>query len=85
MIEGYKTAFAFVDILGNTHLDISHNTEKAGLIASFHRDKSKSSRTIPKWDPWSCLNSTSFVNKCGTCFLVSSLVLLSVFTVNKYM
>ena len=47
-IEGYRTAIA--DTLGNVPLDISNNTELARLIASFHRDKPKSSRNLPKWD-----------------------------------
>ena len=45
-IEGYRTAIA--DTLGNTRQNIS--TEIARLIASFHRDKPKSSRSIPKWN-----------------------------------
>ena len=47
-IEGYRTAIA--DTLGKIPLDISNNAEIARLIASFHRDKPKASRTIPKWD-----------------------------------
>ena len=47
-IEGYRTAIA--DTLGNTPLDISNNPEIARLIASFHRDKSKASRSIPTWN-----------------------------------
>ena len=47
-IEGYRPAIA--DTLGNVPLDISNNTELARLIASFHRDKPKSSRNLPKWD-----------------------------------
>ena len=47
-IEGYRTAIA--DTLGNTKQNISTNTEIARLIASFHRDKPKSSRSIPKWN-----------------------------------
>ena len=47
-IEGYRTAIA--DTLGNTPLDISNNTEIARLIASFHRDKPKASRSILSWD-----------------------------------
>ena len=43
-IEGYRTAIA--DTLGNTPLDISNNPEIARLIASFHRDKPKASRSI---------------------------------------
>ena len=47
-IEGYRTAIA--DTLGNTKQNISTNTEIARLIASFHRDKPKHSRPIPKWN-----------------------------------
>ena len=47
-IEGYRTAIA--DTLGNTKQNISTNPEIARLIASFHRDKRKSSRSIPKWN-----------------------------------
>ena len=47
-IEGYRTAIA--DTLGNTRQNISTNTEIATLIASFHRDKPKSSSFIPKWN-----------------------------------
>ena len=47
-IEGYRTAI--VDTLGNTKQNISTNTEIARLIASFHRDKPKSFRFIPKWN-----------------------------------
>ena len=47
-IEGYRTAIA--DTLGNTKQNISTNSEIARLIASFHRDKPKSSRSIPKWN-----------------------------------
>ena len=47
-IEGYRTAIA--DTLGNTRQNISTNTEIARLIASFHRDKPKSSMSIPKWN-----------------------------------
>ena len=47
-IEGYRTAIA--DTLGNSRLNISTNAEIARLIASFYRDKPKSSRSIPKWN-----------------------------------
>ena len=47
-IEGYRTAIA--DTLGNAPLDISNNAEIARLIASFHRDKPKSTRKLPQWD-----------------------------------
>ena len=47
-IEGYRTAIA--NTLGNTRQNISTNTEIDKLIASFHRDKPTSSRSIPKWN-----------------------------------
>ena len=47
-IEGYRTAIA--DTLGNSRLNISTNSKIARLIASFFRDKPKSSRCIPKWN-----------------------------------
>ena len=47
-IEGYRTVTA--DTLGSSPLDISNNAVIARLIASFHRDKPKSSRALPKWD-----------------------------------
>ena len=47
-IEGYRTAIA--DTLGNSKLNISTNVDIARLIASFYRDKPKSSRPIPKWN-----------------------------------
>ena len=46
--EGYRTAIA--DTLGNTKQNISNNVDIARLIASFYRDKPKSSRNIPKWN-----------------------------------
>ena len=46
-IEGYRTAIA--DTLGNTKQNISTNPQIARLT-SFHRDKPKSSRFIPKWN-----------------------------------
>ena len=39
-----------MDTLGNTKQNISTNTEIDRLIASFHRDKPKTSRCIPKWN-----------------------------------
>ena len=47
-IEGYRTAIT--DTLGDTKQNISTNPEITRLIASFHRDKPKSSRSIPKWN-----------------------------------
>ena len=47
-IEGYRTAIA--GTLRNSKLYISTNVDVAKLIASFYRDKPKSSRPIPKWN-----------------------------------
>ena len=47
-IEGYRTAIA--DTLGNTTLNISNNPDIARLITSFHRDRPKAARPLPKWD-----------------------------------
>ena len=47
-IEDYRTAIT--DTLGDTKQNISTNPEIARLIASFHRNKPKSSRSIPKWN-----------------------------------
>ena len=47
-IECYRTAIA--DTLGNTKQNISNNMDIARLIASFYRDKPKSSWNIPKWN-----------------------------------
>ena len=47
-IEGYRTAIA--DTLGNSNMDNSNNADLARLIVSFHRDRPKSARTLPKWD-----------------------------------
>ena len=47
-IGGYRTAIA--DTLRNSKLNISTNMDIARLIASFYRDKTKSSRPIPKWN-----------------------------------
>ena len=76
VIEGYRIAIA--DTLGNTPLDISNNTEIARLIASFYRDKPKSSRTMPKWDfslvlqltqpPFEPLEEPHSTSQHGRCF-----------------
>ena len=47
-IEGYRTAIA--DRLGSQGLNISNNPDIARLLASFHRDKPKCTRTLPKWN-----------------------------------
>ena len=45
-IDGYRTAI--VDTLGPTGLHISQSSDR--LLSSFHRDRSKSSRNLPKWN-----------------------------------
>ena len=47
-IEGYRTAIA--DTLGYSVMYISKYADIARLIASFHRDRPKSARTLQKWD-----------------------------------
>ena len=47
-IDGYKTAI--VDTLGPTAQHIVHNADPHRLLSSFHRDRPKSSRNLPKWN-----------------------------------
>ena len=47
-IEGYRTAIA--DRLGDLGPQIRNNQDIARLIASFHRDKPKNTRSLPKWN-----------------------------------
>ena len=46
-IDGYRTAI--VDTLGPSGQHIAHN-EDHRLLSSFHRDRPKSSRNLPKWN-----------------------------------
>ena len=46
-IDGYRTAI--VDTLGPTGQHIAHNEDLHRLLTSFHRDRPKSSRNLPKW------------------------------------
>ena len=48
-IDGYGTAI--VDTLGPTGLYISQSSDLNRLLSSFHRDRPKSSRNLPKWNP----------------------------------
>ena len=41
---------AIVDTLGPTGLHISQSSDLNGLLSSFHRDRSQSSRNLPKWN-----------------------------------
>ena len=47
-IDGYRTAI--VDTLGPTAHHIAHNADLHRLLFSFHRDRPKSSRNLPKWN-----------------------------------
>ena len=47
-IDGYRTAT--VDTLGPAAHHISHNADLHRLLTSFHRDRPKSSRNLPKWN-----------------------------------
>ena len=48
IIDGYRTAI--VDTLGPTAQHIAHNADLHRLLSSFHRDRPKSSRNLPKWN-----------------------------------
>ena len=47
-IDGYRTAI--IDTLGKTTHHIAHNTDLHRLLFSFHRDRPKHSRNLPKWN-----------------------------------
>ena len=47
-IDGYKTAI--VDTLGPAGHHIAQNSDLHRLLSSFHRDRPKSSRNLPKWN-----------------------------------
>ena len=47
-IDGYRTAI--VDTLGPAGHHISQSSDLNRLLASFHRDRPKSSRNLPKWN-----------------------------------
>ena len=47
-IEGYRTAI--VDTFGQMWLHISQSSDLNRLLSSFHRDRPKSSRNLPKWN-----------------------------------
>ena len=47
-IDGYRTAI--VDTFGPTAHHIAHNADLHRLFSSFHRDRPKSSRNLPKWN-----------------------------------
>ena len=47
-IDGYRTAI--VDTLGPTAHHIAHNADLHRLLSSFHRDRPKISRNLPKWN-----------------------------------
>ena len=56
-IDGYRTAI--VDTLGLTAQHIAHNADLHRLLSSFHRDRPKSSRNLPKWNLSVVLNELS--------------------------
>ena len=47
-IDGYRTAI--VDTLGPVGHHIAQSSDLHGLLSSFHRDRPKSSRNLPKWN-----------------------------------
>ena len=47
-IDGYRTAI--LDYLGPTGLHIAQSTDLNRLLTSFHRDRPKATRNIPKWN-----------------------------------
>ena len=47
-INGYRTAI--LDYLGLTGLHIAQSTDLNRLLTSFHRDRPKATRNIPKWN-----------------------------------
>ena len=47
-IDGYRTAI--LDYLGPTGLHIAQSTDLNKLLASFHQDRPKATRNIPKWN-----------------------------------
>ena len=47
-IDGYRTAI--VDTLGPTGQHIAQSSDLHRLLSSFHRDRPKSSRNLPKWN-----------------------------------
>ena len=53
-IDGYRTAI--VDTLGPAGHYISQSSDLHRLLSSFHRDPPKSSRNLPKWNPFVVLN-----------------------------
>ena len=53
-IDGYRTAI--VDTLGPSGQHIAHNEDLHRLLSSFHRDRPKSSRNLPKWNRSVVLN-----------------------------
>ena len=54
-IGGYRTAI--VDTLGSSGQHIAHNEDLHRLLSSFHRDRPKSSRNLPKWNLSVVLNA----------------------------
>ena len=57
--DGYRTAI--VDTLGPTAQHVAHNADLHRLLSSFHRDRPKSSRYLPKWNLSVVLNELTKV------------------------
>ena len=53
-IDGYRTAIVYT--LGPAGLHISQSSDLNRLLSSFHRDRPKSSRNLPKWNLSALLN-----------------------------
>ena len=60
-IVGYRTAI--VDTFGPAGDHIAQSLDLHRLLSSFHRDRPKSSRNLPKWNFY-CVNTTYLVDRC---------------------
>ena len=60
-LDGYRTAI--VDTLGPTAHHIAHNADLHRFFSSFHRDRPKSSRNLPKWNLSVVLNELTKAEK----------------------
>ena len=60
-IDGYRTAV--LDYLGPTGLHIAQSTDLNRLLTSFHRDRPKTTRNIPKWNLSVVLNELTNFKK----------------------
>ena len=62
-IDGYRTAI--VDTLGPAGHHISQSSDLHRLLSSFHRDRPKSSRNLPKWNLSVVLNELTPTSAAG--------------------